>query len=106
MVRGKGGRAAPEKEAGKIAQTVTYASLSDEESAVLDMDTRKFYTLNATGKLILESVDKGLSREQIANRVAEEFSISLDQCHADVNSFLDQLQDAGIIDVPFDSENS
>ncbi len=81
-----------------LSEDVTYASISDEESAVLNLKKRLFYTLNATGKRILESIDEGLSSERIIDRIAREFEIEEDQCRADVTQFLDELRVAGLID--------
>ncbi len=81
-----------------LLKDVTYASISEKESAVLDLKKRLFYTLNATGKRILESVDEGLSTREICCRISEEFEVEEDRCWADVGQFLNELRNACLID--------
>jgi len=78
---------------------VAYASLSNDEAAVVQLERREFYTMNATAKLIVQAVDQGASLDEIVTRVAAEFDVSEDACRADVERFLDELANAGVIEI-------
>ncbi len=84
-------------DSGKISKDVAYASISEDESALLHLTQHKFYMLNGTGRLIVEGIKKGLSKHEIAGTIAAVFKISLKQSLADVSAFVDQLEKASII---------
>lgn len=53
--------------------------------------------LNATGAEIWKDLEKGLTKEQIAQRIADEYeSVELEEALLKVEQFLKKLQDAGI----------
>ncbi|MBR3811296.1 MAG: PqqD family protein [Agathobacter sp.] len=53
--------------------------------------------LNATGAEIWKDLEKGLTKEQIAQRIADEYeSIELEEALLKVEQFLKKLEDAGI----------
>ena len=87
-----------ERKARLREESVAYASLSDDEAAVLNLESREFFTLNATARLVVESVEQGLSTKQIVARVAEEFAVDEQQALPDVERFLLELTAVGIIE--------
>ena len=53
--------------------------------------------LNATGAEIWKDLEKGLTKEQIAQRIVDEYeSVELEEALFKVEQFLIKLQDAGI----------
>jgi hypothetical protein len=53
--------------------------------------------LNATGAEIWKDLEKGLTKEQIAQRIVDEYeSVELEEALLKVEQFLIKLQDAGI----------
>ncbi len=81
-----------------INQNVAYASLSDDEAAVLNVESREFFTLNATGKTIMQALEDGSDLADIVSRVASNFEVSEESCRGDVVAFLKSLEQAGIVE--------
>lgn len=55
--------------------------------------------LNATGAEIWKDLEKGLTKEQIAQRIVDNYEgIEMDEALLKVENFLNKLQDAGIIE--------
>lgn len=55
--------------------------------------------LNASGAEIWKDLEKGLTKEQIAQKIVEQYdAIEMDEALLKVETFLTKLQDAGIIE--------
>lgn len=53
--------------------------------------------LNKTSKQICELINKGLNRQQIINELVNKYDIDKDTLKKDVNKFIDEMIDKGII---------
>ena len=60
----------------KPSENVVFTSLFDGTGVLLDLRTKLYYTLNETGRLIWEQLDRGLGPEEIAKRLSEEYDVS------------------------------
>jgi len=76
--------------------SVVFTRLADEESALLHLDTKHYYSLNGTGTRIWKLLDSGSSRETIVERLLAEYDIDHDACESYVGSFLDELEAEGL----------
>lgn len=55
--------------------------------------------INASGAEIWKDLEKGLTKEQIAQKIVEQYdAIEMDEALLKVETFLTKLQDAGIIE--------
>lgn len=54
--------------------------------------------LNETGKYIWESVEKGISKEEIISQIAEMYGIANEKAKNDVNKFVEQMKTEGFLD--------
>jgi hypothetical protein len=54
--------------------------------------------LNATAKIIWEGVASGLSPEQIAQKLAEEFDVELDVALSDTQEVIAQMSENGFLE--------
>ena len=55
--------------------------------------------LNASGAEIWKDLEKGLTKEQIAQKIVEQYdAIEMDEALLKVETFLTKLQDAGIVE--------
>ena len=55
--------------------------------------------LNASGAEIWKDLEKGLTKEQIAQKIVDQYdAIEMDEALLKVEKFLNKLQDAGIIE--------
>ena len=62
------------------------------------VDMNGMIVLNDTGKFIWERLDGSHSPQDIAKALAEEYDVSLDDAASDVNDFLNELQNLGILE--------
>lgn len=76
---------------------VIFEALSEEEGALLDVEGRKLYTLNATGKIIFEAAREGLDVAQIVERLVATFDVRDDCAREDVERLLRELRVAGLV---------
>ncbi len=75
---------------------VLYQPLSDDEAAVLDLDRRALYTLNATAKRIYERARDGATVDAIVAELAGEFDAPAG-LREDVERFLDDARAHGLL---------
>ncbi len=61
------------------------------EAVLLDMETKLYFTLNSTGAFIWKAISKGLTLEQVAEQLTQEYDVCHDyakQCVLDLVSTL------------------
>ena len=76
---------------------IIFEALSDDEGALLDVEGRKLYTLNATAKFIFEGLREGLDAAQIVERMVANFDVSEECAREDTERSLDELRAAGLV---------
>ena len=55
--------------------------------------------LNETGAFLFKAIDAGVaSEEELVNRIMSEYEIDYDRAKKDVNSFVEKLRGAGVIE--------
>lgn len=64
----------------------------DDEAVVLDLRTSVYYSLNDTAAFVWERLGEGLTAEQIAERLVEEFDPSPEAARRDVDELLRDLR--------------
>lgn len=62
------------------------------------VDMNGMIVLNDTGKFIWERLDGSHTPEQIAAALVDVYEVSLDEAASDVNSFLNELENLGILE--------
>ena len=55
-------------------------------------------TLNETGAFIFKRIEEGLSPENIANSLADEYDISFETALSDVNAFIQKMNGVGVLE--------
>ena len=78
-------------------QNVVVTELDDDESVLLDLNTRRYYTVNETGVLIWTQLKEGKGIREICNVVAGEFEISADDASTFVEVFISSLEKEGLV---------
>jgi len=68
------------------------ATHSPDGAIVLDIRHGQMFRLNLVGSRMLELLKQGLSEEEIATKVSEQFSIGRDTAAADLHEFLAHLE--------------
>jgi hypothetical protein len=73
--------------------------LDDATGVLLSLDTKIYYTLNATGVFVWKTLTEGapLDVAQLADRVAETFEVDADVAARDLGVMLDELVAEGLV---------
>ena len=74
-----------------------YVCEFEGESILLDEKAGKFYRLNKVAAFVFRLIENNIQVCELSARVAEEFSVSQDECSPDITELLANFQDAGII---------
>jgi len=72
------------------SENITYRII-DNEAVVLNLETGQYYSLNETGTFIWKLLGKGINRDDLINRIAEEFEIDKRSAANDVKPLLKDL---------------
>ncbi len=70
---------------------VVDTELDGYETVLLHLETKLYYSLNATGTRIWKSLRQGLSLQEISDRLQEEFVVEADRANASVLALADDL---------------
>jgi hypothetical protein len=62
-----------------------------------DMDS--IYTFNDSGSVLWALIEKGRGVEDLASRLQAEYGISAEQAAADTETFVEELREAGLIEI-------
>ena len=67
-----------------------------DEMVILEPQTGDYFTLNSIGALMLEQLQAGLSAEQVAQIISDEYDVSAQQVAQDLAELLGNLEQAGL----------
>ena len=70
----------------------------DGEEVILHRGSEKYFGLNEVGTLLWESLEEPRTVDELVATVSEEFDVSEEQCHKEVESFVDDLDAADLIE--------
>jgi hypothetical protein len=81
-----------------VAKTSTTASrLIAGEAVILSLDTKILRGLNAVGSRVWDLIDGQRTVDEIADTIVAEFDVPRPQAVADVEAFMRQLLDKGLV---------
>jgi hypothetical protein len=81
-----------------VASEGVLSSEVDDEEVVLDTESGTYYGLNAVGRLLWEQLQEPCTVEELVDAVASEFDVGREECRADVDAFLTDLGEAGLVE--------
>ncbi len=76
---------------------VSFSMLNEEEAVLLDLKTRRYYSLNETGATIWQGLQAGHDVSRIADALVEAFEIDREAALHHVRTFLDRLVEDGLV---------
>ena len=76
---------------------VIHTQLGEGQAVLLHLETHKYYSLNATGRLVWDLLGQGETQDALSSRIAEEYGIPVERAAADVKRIVRQLSDAGLL---------
>jgi Coenzyme PQQ synthesis protein D (PqqD) len=69
----------------------------DDELVLLDPKTQGMFSLNSTGRVIWHGLKNADSLESIAQKLEQQFTVTLEQAQADASALIAELKKAGLI---------
>ena len=74
-----------------------FAAEVDGHIVMMDANAGEYFGLNTLGAFVWELLETPLSRDEIVKVILEEFDVSVDQCKADIERFLEHGIRVGLI---------
>ena len=72
--------------------------LADGTGVLLHLETKFYYTLNATGVEVWKALSGGPKTErEIAERISQEFEVDVATAHTDVSGVLETMLSEGLV---------
>jgi Coenzyme PQQ synthesis protein D (PqqD) len=68
------------------------------EAVVIRQDAAEVLGLNWVGARVLELIDQGLTESETRDRLAQEFDVAPDRLQADVQTFIAELIELGVVE--------
>jgi hypothetical protein len=72
------------------SENITYRII-DNQAVILNLNTGDYYSLNETGTFIWGLIEKGITREDLIDRVLEEYAIDKKDVIRDIKLLLKDL---------------
>jgi hypothetical protein len=77
---------------------VAFQSLgADQDAVMMSLSSGFLYRCNASATVVLTAIASGCSVAEATQKLAEEFSISLEQAHRDVDTMVQSLQERNLL---------
>ena len=74
----------------------------DGEAVLLNLDTKMYFSLNATGVTIWKLLDEGLTLGQIGERLFQEYDVTPEKARQCVVDLVDRLNDEQLVSITRD----
>lgn len=78
-------------------KNLVFSLLPDGEGVLLNLKTKKFYTLNSTGAEIWKHYEMGRDTDEIAMALHSDYDIELNRARTSVNNFFEELKKFNLI---------
>ncbi len=76
---------------------IVFSLLPDGEGVLLNLKTKKFYTLNSTAAEIWKHYEMGKDIDEIASALHSDYDVELDEARTSVSNFLEELKKFNLI---------
>ena len=77
--------------------SVVFTRLDEFQAALMHLETKQYFSLNETGVLIWQNLERGSDLEAIANDLVAHYVIELDAARTRVAAFVDELTKEGLV---------
>lgn len=71
---------------------------ADDEIVALDLDSSNYLATNPSGALLWDALARGATREELVSKLVKTFGIDPEVASADVDAFVAQLSDGGLLE--------
>ena len=70
---------------------VVYTEFDGHEAVLVDLNTKRYYTLNETAMLVWRSLERGRTKEEIARELTDAYDVTVEHAVASVERLLTSL---------------
>lgn len=88
---------APSLETAYRPRAELQSTVMEGEAVIVDLKSNLYFTLNATGTLVWETLERGAPLREAVARLQEHFEVTEAQARADVESLAKELLSSGLI---------
>jgi hypothetical protein len=79
-------------EATKPHDHVVFTDFEGGEGVLVDLNTKRYYTLNETAALIWRALERGLSAEEIVRQLTDAYDVTAERAAASLETTLATLR--------------
>jgi hypothetical protein len=76
---------------------VMFTALQDGEAVLLHLDRKVFFTLNATGAAMWQSIESGSTAGSVADAIHARYDVTLEDARRSVSSFIEELAQEDLV---------
>ena len=87
------------KQKVRVHPDVVDTRISDDEMALLQLQSKNYFSLNLTGVRIWESLKEELSLRDTSQRLRDEFDVDAEQAESSVIELVDELLHHGLVEL-------
>ncbi|MCA1641930.1 MAG: PqqD family protein [Acidobacteria bacterium] len=81
----------------KPQDQVVFSDLEGGEAVLVDMNARRYYTLNETAIFVWQRLEKNTSAEEIARELADTYDVTPERAAASVQKLLAELSQRNLL---------
>ena len=70
---------------------VVYTEFDGREAVLVDLNTKRYYTLNETAMLIWQGLDRGKTTSEIVSEICEHYDVTAEHATASVQRLVESL---------------
>jgi len=70
---------------------VVYTEFDDCEAVLVDLDTKRYYTLNETAMLIWRGLERGRTKSEIVQEIVDRYEVTVDHANTSLEQLLSAL---------------
>ena len=71
---------------------IVFTEFEGDEGVLVDLNTKRYYTLNETATLVWRALEKGLSKEEIVDRMTDAYDVTPERAAAAIDALLSSLR--------------
>lgn len=71
---------------------IVFTEFEGDEGVLVDLNSKRYYTLNETATLVWRGLEKGLSKEEIVGRMTAAYDVTPERAADSIESLLSSLQ--------------
>jgi hypothetical protein len=76
---------------------IVFSELDEQEGVLVDLNTKRYYTLNETAIFVWRLLEKKLSADEIAQELSDNYEVTPEQATASVNKLLGELSQRNLL---------